>query len=121
MSLRNATVILTYKLEGSIASPGSYDYRERTTSGSVLPESQRLFIVREPKNSDCYQRVHLCEAFVNWAISDDGRPGKKGGFKDFKAHTFWRRMGELQRLTYHVIKYAHDMGATEYTFEINEE
>jgi hypothetical protein len=123
MSLKNATVVLTYAVEGSLASPGAYEYKERTTSGSILPEDQRLFIIRRSEDCKCFQTVHLTEAFVNWAISDEGRPSRRdGGFKAFKAYTFWRRMSDMQRLNYHIAKYVADMNATGgYDFIVNEE
>jgi len=122
MSLRNATVVLTYEVEGSLAVPGSYEYKERTTSGNILPEEQRLFIIRRSENCPCFMRVRLGETFVNWAISEDGRPSRKdGGFRAYKAYTFWLKMNDVQKLNYHVGKYALDMGATSFDFIINEE
>ena len=121
MSLKNASVILSYELEGSLASRGSYDYKERTTSGSMLPEDQRLFINKPAENCKCSMRIHLNEAFVNFAISDESRPNRNsGGFKAFKAYTFWRKWNDVQRLNYHVAKYATDMGAINYQFTVNE-
>jgi hypothetical protein len=120
MSLKNASVVLTIVIDGALALPGSYEYREKTTSGNILAENQRLFIIRKSKNCDCYKRVTLGESFVNYAISDDARPDKEGGFKAFKAHTYWKKMDDVQRLNYHVAKYASDMGAINYTFLINE-
>lgn len=122
MSLKNSTVILTYEVLGSLALPGQYEYKERTSTGSILPEDQRLFTTRKSKDCECFVRVTLNEAFVNHAISEEGRPDRnRGGFKDFKAHTFWRKWSDTQRLNYHVAKYATDMNAVNYTFNVNEE
>lgn len=122
MSLKGASVLLIMKLEGAIAIPGSYEYKEKTTSGSILPEEQRLFTIREVQDCECTKKTVLGEKFVNFAISDEGRPERREhSFKSFKAHTFWRKMSDIQKLNYHVAKYAADMGATNYTFLINGE
>ena len=121
MSLKNASVILTYKLVGSLASPGRYDWKERTSSGGIIPEDQRLFIIKEAEECDCFQRTTLSEAFVNWAISDEARPERKNlGYKNLKAFTFWRKMNDTQRLAYHVAKFASDLGAHDYEYTVNE-
>jgi hypothetical protein len=119
MNLKNAQVILTFPVLGAIATPGSYEYKERTTTGNVLPEDQRLFIARKCETCPCHQRIQLGDAFVNWAISDDARPKRDNGFKSYKAYTFWRKWNSEERLIYHIAKYAIDMGATEYEYTIN--
>lgn len=116
MSIKNASVALTYKVAGAQLSLGKYEYKERTTSGSVLPEDQRLFATKHPVDSDCYKIVNLHEVFVNNAIhSEDGRPKRVG---NYKAYTFWLRMSEEERLHFHIAKFVHDMGGYEYKYQI---
>jgi len=118
MSLKNSSVILTYNVGGMQTSYGRYDYRERTTSGSILEEDQRFIIKKEPEYSDCYKRINLSEAFVNHAISDEGRPERHG---NYKAYTFWRKMSQTQRLAFHIDRYVKSMGGSNYTYDILEE
>jgi hypothetical protein len=115
--LKNSTVSLSFKINGVITKYGQYDYRERTTGGSILPEDQRLFVINRPQYSDCYKRVQLTEFFVNHAISDDARPDKNDNFKAF---TFWRKMTDEQRLEFGIAKYVADMGGVGYNFQILE-
>jgi hypothetical protein len=117
MSLKNSTVTLTYQLGGVQTTYGSYEYKERTSSGNILEEDQRLFTLKQPTYSDCHMRVLLGEAFVNYAISDEGRP-RRGG--NFKAYTFWRRMSETERLHFHIYKYVHDMSGEHFDYQIQE-
>jgi hypothetical protein len=116
--IKNATVVLTYKIDGALTHAGKYEYKERTTSGNMIEEDQRLFTLKDPQNSECYKRVTLSEAFVNHAISEEARPTRA---QDIKTYTFWRKMSNANRLAYYVAKYVSDMGGTEYSYNILEE
>jgi hypothetical protein len=115
MSLKNASVALSYQLPGSLKSPGQYDYQERTSKGNIIDDKQRLFVKEAPLYNDCHQVVNLCESFVNHAISVESRPRRN---QSFRAFTFWNRMTEEERLKWHIARYVSDMNATEYKFEI---
>jgi hypothetical protein len=116
--MKNSIVQLTYKMPGAILSQGNYEYKERTTGGSMLPESQRLFIHKPAKFSDCYKSVTLGEHFTNWAISDDARPSR--GVSN-RAYTFWRKFSPEERLRFHIARYCIDLGAYNYNYQIIEE
>ena len=116
MSLKNASVTLNFTRVGVQTSYGRYEYKERTTSGSVLEDDQRLFVDKQPEYSKCYQVVHLNESFVNHAISDLGRPDRHGNYKAF---TFWRKFSEEDRLLYHIAQYVSDMRGEDYSFQIH--
>ena len=113
--LKNAIVTLTYHLGGAILTYGKYDYKERSSNGSIIDEDRRLFYTKRPTYSKCYMKVTLRETFVNLAISDEGRP-KRGD--SFKAFTFWRKMTQTERLHWHIAKYAGDMGSSDYDYQI---
>jgi len=115
--LKNATVSLSYQVLGSQLTRGSYEYRERTTTGSLLEEDRRLFITTRPKNSECKIVVNLCEAFVNHAISDDGRPNRD---ESFRAHAKWKKMSDTERLQWHISQYVEAMGSSSYEYQIME-
>ena len=117
MGLFNANVTVTIPQPGILTSSGSYEYKEKTTSGSILPVEQRLFIFKKPTYSNCFRKTELSEAFVNHAISDHGRPAISDGYK---AHTFWKKMTQLERLHFHIAKYASDFGSSNYSFKIHE-
>lgn len=117
MSLKNSSVTLSYPIAGVLTTYGSYEYKERTSSGNILEEDQRLFILKQPTYSTCTKRVLLSEAFVNHAISDEGRPRREG---NFKAYTFWRRMSEAERLHYHILNYVRGMGGEHFEYNIHE-
>jgi hypothetical protein len=117
MSLKNSTVVLTYDIGGTQTTYGSYEYRERTSSGNILDEDQRLFVLKQPTYSDCFIRVTLGEAFVNHAISDEGRPRREG---NNKAYTFWRRMSEAEKIHFHIRKYVQDMNGEHFDYQIQE-
>jgi hypothetical protein len=115
MSLKGATVVLTMRLQGDQLNYGKYDYREKTTTGSILEADQRLFITKKAKYSDCNKVVHLGEAFTGYALSEDGRPKKD---HNFKAYTFWRKMTDAEKIAYHVSKYVGDANGIGFTFNI---
>jgi hypothetical protein len=115
--LKNATVSISYKVLGALLMSGKYEYRERTTTGSPLEEDRRLFFTKRPKLSDCKIVTTLSEAFVNFAISDDGRPSREDSFR---AHTFWRKMTDQERLHWHIAKFCDDRGSTDFTYQIQE-
>ena len=115
MSLEDSSVALTYKIGGAQLAYGKYDYRERTTTGGVLPESQRLFVVKPVVDSDCYIRITLPESFVNYAISDEGRPRREGSYK---VYTFWMRMSQEERLHFHVARYVFDRHGENFSYQI---
>jgi hypothetical protein len=117
MSLKNASVALTYNIRGAQLASGKYEYRERTTQGKVIEGEQRLFTIKKPEISKCYISMTLGEHFVNHAISDEGRPKREDGFK---AYVFWRKMSETERLHFHIHKFVHDMGAEIYEYSILE-
>ena len=118
MDLKNASVVLIFKILGSQLSYGKYEYRERTTSGNLLSEDRRLFVIEPRVLSDCHKQVNFSERFVNHAISEEGRPHRN---ENFKAHTFWRRFTQEQKLGYHIAKYVGDMYGEDYSFNIQEE
>jgi hypothetical protein len=113
--LKNSTVILSFKLPGTLISYGRYEYHERTTSGKILDESQRLFISKIPIYSNCYKRVELSSTFVNMAISIKSRPRRD---ENFKAYVYWNTMSEEDRLHYYICKYINDNNAFEYDYMI---
>jgi len=115
--LKNATVALTYYIKGAITNLGKYDYKERSTSGSILEEYRRLFTSKYPAYSKCYKKVNLSEAFVNHALSKEGRP-KRGD--SFHAYTFWRCMTPVEKLHWHIAKFTGDMGSSDYSYQIQE-
>ena len=120
MSLKNSSVTLSYEIAGVLTSRGEYEYRERTTSGSLLSENQRFFIKKPAQYSNCYKRVILSEKFVNWAISDEARPTREGSYIEFRAWHSWIRMTEQQRLEYYIKQYVNAFRGTNYQFNIHE-
>jgi hypothetical protein len=113
--IKNSTVVLTYKLLGTLIAYGRYEYKERTSSGKILDESQRLFISKSPEYSNCYKKVTLSSLFVNTAISIKSRPDRE---ENFKAYVYWKTMSEEDRLHYYIHKYVMDNNATEYDYMI---
>lgn len=117
MNLTNATVTLTYQLGGVLTSRGCYEYKERTTKGSVLPEDQRLFLVKRATYSNCFKKTELGEAFVNHAISNFSQPTIG---ESYQAHIHWKKMSDKERLEFHIGKFVYDMNSFEYEYQIHE-
>lgn len=115
--LENASVSLTYRIEGTLKSRGKYEYRERTSNGNVISDEERLFTKERPKFNDSSVTVTLNEDFVNMAISEEGRPKRN---QSNKAFTFWNKWTEKERLHWHINKYVMDRGGHEYKYQILE-
>lgn len=113
--VRNSTVILLYFISGQQLSYGVYEYKERTTSGKIIEENQRLFTINKPEYSNCFKKVHLGTSFVNNAISIESRPKRD---EHFKAYVYWKTMSEEERLHYHIQKYVDDNNALDYNYTI---
>jgi hypothetical protein len=113
--LKNATVALSYRMAGAQLTYGKYEYKERTTNGSLLEEDRRLFVTKRPKYSECTMTVNLSESFVNNAISDDARPDRE---ESFRAFSMWRKFTEVERLHWHIAKYVMDCGSSDFKYQI---
>ena len=114
--MEDLSVVLKLDIPGQQVSYGKYEYKERTTKGSVLPEDQRLFTIKKVENSDCYRKVILSNSFCRYAISDEARPTRND---NYKAYVFWRKMSTRERLLFHIAKYVSDCNASTYKFEIS--
>lgn len=117
MSLKNATVSLSYRVQGALLNHGQYEYKERTTAGGLLEEDRRLFVTKRPIYSDCHMMVNLSEAFVNHAIDDESRPDRE---ESLKAHGMWRKMTDAERLQWYIAKYVENFGSSDYSYQILE-
>lgn len=116
MSLKNSEVLLTIGLAGAIATRGKYQainklddqgkkvfIIERNPDGGMeKTEALRLKTLQLPSNHDSSLNTKLGSDFVNFAISDDGRP------KSVSAGV-WSKMTDMVKLNFHVRKYAEDL------------
>jgi len=126
MNYKNAEILLSVTLAGKLTSRGKYNAVnkldengkkvvaiERNSAGAIEKnEVIKLQTVQLPSYAEASSNTKLGTAFVNHAISEDGRP------KTISAG-MWNKMKPSVRLNLHVKKYAEDMyPGCEYTYEV---
>lgn len=128
MNYKNAEILLSVTLAGKLTSRGKYNAVnkldengkkvvaiERNSVGAIEKnEVIKLQTIQLPSYAESSSNTKLGTAFVNFAISEDGRP------KTISAG-MWNKMKPSMRLNIHVKKYAEDMfPGAEYKYEVIE-
>ncbi len=92
-------VALSYQIAGAQLLRGDYYYDKKL----------KVFITKEyPKEDKCLVRVKLNNAYCTYHMSEEARPDRSS---NAKAHSRWRIMTPMDRLKWHIVKYAYDCNA----------
>lgn len=128
MNYQNAEVSLTVVTEGPIALRGKYEVAPKTDEQGKqifsIEKNDKGEIVRDavyalkttqlPKFNETNFATTLNNNFVQWAISEDGKPRKVSA-------SHWKILPAKVRLQYHIKKYVTDLyGNAEFRYTILE-
>lgn len=106
MNIRNSKVVLTINLEGR------HKPRFVAIEKNGVKKLKRVF--DESLTTDCVQRIHLNEEFVNHAISFEGRESARMTF----AYANWKKMSQTQRLEANLGEFCLSLRGKSFTYEI---
>lgn len=106
MNIKNSKVVLTINLEGR------HKPRFVAIEKNGVKKLKRVF--DESLTTDCVQRIHLNEEFVNHVISFEGRESARMTF----AYNNWKKMSQVQRLEANLGELCLALRGKSFTYEI---